>query len=131
MKDQKNSNEKKSEIDAKLMKDLESINIDALTKKTAVNRSIWKKEIFDKFGTTEKSARRKLRSLQLNYSKSILRELKLNNKDIALQNAKQLKSFYTANLVDIANYSNVSEVNSPEKFKIIHTAYKAMKSLIS
>jgi len=110
-----------------LEKDLNSINIDSVIKKTAVSRSIWKPEILSSY-SSDKFARRKLRTLQLNLSKSVIRELKLNNKDNAIVAMNELKKFYSDNLNDINNYSNVSENVNPDKFKIIHTAYSFMKT---
>jgi len=121
---------KKTVSDAELLNDLSDISIDAVIKKTAKNRNIWKPEILSKFGNSEKSARRKLRNLQLDYSKAVVRELLLNNVDNAKNNAKTLHKFYADNLVDFSIYSNVSEETNPDKYKIIHKAYSKMNILL-
>jgi hypothetical protein len=118
----------KSLSNVDLEKDLNSINIDSVIKKTAVSRSIWKPETLLTFGSTEKSARRKLRALQLTLSKSVIRALKLNEKENAAIAINELQKFYSENLVSFENYSNVSENVNPDKFKIIHTAYSFMNA---
>jgi len=125
------SNSLKDSSDAELLKDLSDINIESVILKTALNRSIWNEKAKSNFGSTEKSARRKLRKMQVDLSKSVLRELLLKNVDNARLNAKTLKKFYSDNLVEFAIYSNVSIETNPDTYKILHTAYSKMKQLLS
>lgn len=118
----------KQATNAELEKELNQINIDAVIKKTALSRSIWKVEILSNYGTTEKSARRKLRTLQLDYSKAVIRELKLKNTAAASAAIQTLRKFYLDTLVSFDNFSNVSEQVNPDKFKIINTAYSFMNA---
>ena len=115
------NNSKKIVSDAELLSKLDSINLDSVINKTAKKQLLWKKEVLQSY-KTEKTGRRILRGLQLNLSKSVIRYAKTGQKN-DLDNAKeQLNDFYKTNLVDIKNYSNISE--DSDKFAIIQLAYK-------
>lgn len=119
---------KKEISDNDLMKDLSDLNIDNLIKKSAKGRSIWKADFKNKFAEgNEKKARRLIRSSQLNLSKSLLHNiLTKQGIDTCKASAKELRKFYTEGLNEFAIYSNVSQTESPEKYKIIHSAYAKM-----
>ena len=119
---------KKEISDNDLMKDLSDLNIDNLIKKSAKGRSIWKNDFKNKFAeNNEKKARRLIRTSQLNLSKSLLHNI-LTKQDVSIckVSAKELHKFYTEGLNEFAIYSNVSQTESPEKYKIIHSAYAKM-----
>jgi len=91
-----------------LSKKIDAINLDALTNKSIVNRQIWKKEILANF-KTEKTARRILRSKQLELSKAVVKFAKLKN-DADLKNAIiELEKFYKTNLVSRDKFTNISD----------------------
>lgn len=111
---------KKEEI----LKKIDSINVDALTNKSIVNRQIWKKEILSNF-KTEKTARRILRDRQLNLSKSVCKFAKLKD-DKGLKNAiLELEKFYSENLVSRDKFTNISD--DKEKGQIILLANELCK----
>ena len=105
---------------------LDNINMDAVIAKTAKNRSIWNDKAKAEFGKTEKSARRKLRTLQLSLSSSVIRFSKLKDTTGVKASAMNLKKFYSDYLVDFSKYSNISEESNLVNFNIVHTAYKIM-----
>ena len=107
-----------------LMKDLENLNINSLMQKTALNRSIWKKEILTTF-KSEKTARRILRNQQFAKAKSLLHSILTKSNDIELK-ANDLLNFSKSNLVDIKLYSNVSNELNAEKRNILDKAYQKM-----
>jgi hypothetical protein len=91
-----------------LSKKIDAINLDALTNKSIVNRQIWKKEILANF-KTEKTARRILRSKQLELSKAVVKFAKLKN-DADLKIAIiELEKFYKTNLVSRDKFTNISD----------------------
>ena len=106
---------------------LYSKEIENLIKKSAKGRSIWKTEFKKCYAEDEKKARRKIRNAQMEYSKALLHSIitKQSN-DIIKECAQRLHSFYKKGLNDFAVYSNISENESPDKFKIVHTAYTKM-----
>ena len=118
---------KKTVSDDELMKNLSDLNVDNLIKKSAKGRSIWKTDFKKIYADEEKKARRKIRSVQMEYSKALLHSIitKQSN-DVIKTCAERLHSFYTKGLNDFSVYSNISENESPEKFKIVHTAYAKM-----
>lgn len=115
------NNSKKIVSDVELLSKLDSINLDSVINKTAKKQLLWKKEVLQSY-KTEKTARRILRGLQLNLSKSVIRYAKTGQKNDLDNAKKELTNFYKENLVDIKNYSNISE--DSEKFIIVQTAYK-------
>lgn len=119
---------KKSVSDDELMKDLSDLNVENLIKKSAKGRSIWKNEFKKKFADgNEKKARRLIRGTQINLCKGLLHNIiTKQSKDICVASAKELRKFYNEGLNDFAIYSNVSQTESPEKYKVIHMAYTKM-----
>jgi len=113
--------------DDELLTLLDKVNMDAIIEKSAKNRSIWNDKAKSEFGKTEKSARRKLRTLQLSLSKSVLRFAKLKDKQGTKGASLNLQKFYDSYLVSFDVYSNVSIETNPEKHNIINTAYKVMQ----
>ena len=107
-----------------LMKDLENLNVEKLMQKTALNRSIWKKEILSTY-KSEKTARRILRNTQFNLCKSFLTSI-LTKQDNIEAKAKDLHDFSEKNLCNIKLYSNVSNENNTEKRNILDKAYLKM-----
>lgn len=107
-----------------LLKDLENINIESLMQKTALNRSIWKKETLQSF-KSEKTARRILRNEQFKLSKMLLHSIITKDSNIE-NNANNLLNFSRKNLVDIKLYSNVSNELNAEKRNILDRAYQKM-----
>ena len=91
-----------------LSKKIDAINLDELTKKSITNRQIWKKEVLANF-KTEKTARRKLRDMQLDLSVSVVKFEKMKN-EAGLKNAIiELEKFYKANLVSRDKFTNISD----------------------
>ena len=121
---------KKTVSDEQLLQQLDSINIDALTIKTAKNRSIWKVSFLKSLNENDKTARRKARKEQFNLSKSLLAEIKKSANKIDTDNvkksAKDLHTFYKTALNDMNIYSNVSSELNAEKRIILDTAFKFM-----
>ena len=117
----------KTMSDDELLTLLDKVNMDAIIEKSAKNRSIWNDKAKAEFGKTEKSARRKLRTLQLSLSKSVLRFAKLKDKQGTKGASLNLQKFYDSYLVSFDVYSNVSIETNPEKHNIINTAYKVMQ----
>lgn len=95
---------KKDEIS----KRIDAINLDALTNKSIVNRQIWKKEVLANF-KTEKTARRKLREIQLNLSKSVCKFAKINDAANLKTASVELEKFYKTNLVSRDKFTNISD----------------------
>jgi hypothetical protein len=122
------SDSKKAVSDDNLTALLDNINMDAIIEKSAKNRSIWTDKAKSTFGKTEKSARRKLRTLQLDFSKAVVRNAKLNDKIGIKASALILEKFYKDHLVDFSIYTNVSIENNPVNHNILTTAYKVMIS---
>lgn len=122
---------KKEVSDNDLMKNLSDLNIDNLIKKSAKGRSIWKTDFKLCYAEDEKKARRKIRTAQMEYSKALLHSIitKQSN-DIIKTCAERLHSFYKKGLNDFSIFSNISENESPNKFKIVHQAYAKMNLLI-
>ena len=114
----------KAVSDDELMKDLENLNINSLMQKTALNRSIWKKEILQSY-KSEKTARRILRNEQFKLSKMLLHSIITKDSNIE-NNANNLLNFSRKNLVDIKLYSNVSNKLNAEKRNILDKAYQKM-----
>ena len=117
--------------DADLLKELNSVNIEQLVIKTAKSRKIWKPEFLKSLNeNSEKTARRKARKQQLNFSKNLLAEIKKNaNKldaDPVKKSAKNLHSFYKNALNDINIYSNVSSELNAKTRQILDLAFKYM-----
>jgi hypothetical protein len=126
------TNSKKEATDEQLLKDLTDFNIENLIAKSAKGRSIWKSEFKMKFSENEKTARRKIRNEQLSLSKKLLHSiLTKESKEAMTIKAKELHKFYSEGLNDFSVYSNVSEKESAEKFKILKSAYEKMKLLVS
>lgn len=122
---------KKEISDDELMQNLSDLNVDNLIKKSAKGRSIWKTDFKQCYAEDEKKARRKIRSAQMEYSKALLHAIitKQSN-DIIKECAERMHSFYKKGLNDFSVYSNISENESPDKFKIVHQAYAKMNLLI-
>jgi len=118
---------KKIVSDDELRKNLSDVNVENLIKKSAKGRSIWKNEFKLKYAEDEKKARRKIRSAQFELSKAMLHSIitKQSN-DVVKECAVRLNKFYSDGLVEYSIFSNVSENESPEKFKIVHSAYAKM-----
>lgn len=124
--------DKKGISDDEIFADLDKVNTDSLTKKSAKNRSIWTEKAKSDFSDNEKTARRKIRSKQMRISKDLLRELKVNKSvENARKFAKELQTFYKNSLVDFSVYSNISETENPIGFSNVHTAYIKMKQLLN
>ena len=117
--------------DDDLIADLEAINVSTLINKTATNRNIWKATYKSSISENEKTARRKIRALQLKYSKAVLHSIitKMERSE-QIKRAKELHSFYVTGLENFENFSNVSENENPDKFAVIHKAYQKMNLLI-
>ena len=107
-----------------LLKDLENINIESLMQKTALNRSIWKKETLQSY-KSEKTARRILRNEQFKLCKMLIHSIITKDSNIE-NNANNLLNFSRKNLVDIKLYSNVSNELNTEKRNILDKAYQKM-----
>ena len=91
-----------------LTEKIDAININSLTSKSIVNRQIWKKEILGNF-KTEKTARRILRSKQLELSKNVVKCAKLKiDADLKIA-VSELEKFYKANLVSRDKFTNISD----------------------
>lgn len=118
---------KKIVSDNELQKNLSDLNIENLIKKSAKGRSIWKADFKKCYAEDEKKARRKIRNAQMEYSKALLHAIitKQSN-DIIKECATRLHSFYKKGLNEFSVFSNISENESPDKFKIVHTAYAKM-----
>jgi len=116
--------------DVELLALLDSVNMDAIIEKTAKNRSIWTEKAKSAFGKTEKSARRKLRKLQVDFSKAVCRNAKLNDKTGIKASSLILEKFYKDHLVNFAIYSNVSIESNPETYHILKLAYTVMQKNI-
>ena len=113
--------------DAELMQGLDNLNLNLLTSKIDVNRSIWNNEA-KQIKSTETQSRNYLRKLQLSLSKKLLTSL-VNKDNVENQKicAKNLFEFYSKNLVNFANYSNISIEKEKDKRQIIDLAYQKMK----
>ena len=115
-----------------LAKDLQNLNIENLVSKTAKTRSIWKTDFKVKFSDNEKTARRKIRTKQLNLSKSLLHAI-ITKQDSKVINecANALFSFYTSGLEVFTDYTNVSRNENPDKRLILDKAYDKMKEVLN
>lgn len=101
-----------------LTEKIDAININSLTEKSIVNRQIWKKEVLANF-KTEKTARRKLREMQLNLSIAVLKNAKIKNES-GLKNAIiELEKFYKTNLVSRDKFTNVSDEKEKGQYIIL------------
>ena len=122
---------KDSVSDAELYSDLSDLNVENLISKSAKNRSIWTIKAKADISDNDKTARRKLRAIQLRLSKALLHSIatKQSVSDCTTK-ASELHKFYKSSLVDFSIYSNVSETEAKEKFDFIHIAYRKMNLLI-
>ena len=118
---------KKIVSDDELQKNLSDLNVENLIKKSAKGRSIWKADFKKCYADDEKKARRKIRNAQMELSKGLLHSIitKQSN-DIIKECAERLHDFYKRGLNEFSVFSNISENESPDKFKIVHTAYAKM-----
>lgn len=107
MKNEKSLNEK-----------IDAININSLTEKSIVNRQIWKKEVLANF-KTEKTARRKLREMQLNLSIAVLKNAKLKNEAGLKTAISELEKFYKTNLVSRDKFTNISDDKEKGQYIIL------------
>lgn len=110
--------------DADLLKSIESMNIDNLVAKAANSRKLWNYDYLNTLSDNNKTARRKVRKLQMNFCKSLLASVK--TKTNVEHNLNALHEFSKASLIDIKNYSNVSSKESTENRQIIDFAYHYM-----
>lgn len=105
---------------AELLAKAESINLQAVTEKTILNRSIYKPEILQGY-KTDKTARRVLRTQQLGLSAKVVHAFKLGLPNGSLRDAiTALEDFYARVLISRDKFSNIA----PEKDKgaVIHLA---------
>jgi len=109
----------KSEKFAEILDKVNKINIDALSEKSTLNRTIWKNEVLKNF-KTEKTARRLLRNKQLELSKQIIKFFKLNDTNNLKLASENLEKFYSDNLVNRSKFTNIS--NEKDKGQIIQIA---------
>lgn len=113
--------------DEELSKGLDNLNIDLLTSKVDVNRSIWNEKA-KSIKTTVTQSRNHLRNLQLSLSKSLLVSIHTKqSKEIQQSNAEKLFTFYSDYLVSFSNYSNISIEKEKDKRQLIDLAYQKMK----
>lgn len=108
---------------------LENLNKFMLTENitTSKNASLWNEEIKKQF-SNEKTARRKLRTIQLNLSKHLLAMQKIKNDKKLNEAKKQLADFYKNALVDKTKFSNVSK--EKDTFKLLNEAYNLIKDIL-
>jgi hypothetical protein len=109
--------------DSELLAQLNSVNIESFINKVTSSKSIWKKEVLSTF-KTEKTARKKLRDMQLNLcikvNKSFVTKIDLE------KSINDLYEFSKNNLIDIKNYTQVSIDNKNNKRQLIDANYKLM-----
>jgi len=115
-------------------KDVKKSKIDAfnqflVSENLSTNKvqNLWKKEILKDFAS-EKTARRKLRSIQLTLSKHLLAMQTLKDAAKLKEAKQQLADFYKTTLVDKSRFTNVSKDN--ENFKTLNDAYEVVKNEI-
>ena len=102
-----------------LQKKLDAISEKSLTEKTITNRSIWKKEILTSY-KTEKTARRILRTQQLNLSAKVCKFAKIKDAENFKLACIDLEKFYKANLIERSKFSNID--SEKDKGQIIQIA---------
>ena len=127
---------KKVKNDEELIKEINELNANSLTKEANKKSSIWTDKAIESMNCkNESQARKKLRSLQDSLSSNFMANFisKSTNKDSYLESEKMILNFYRKNLVSLSTHTNRTffdikkdETKLSEKEKSLNTRHIRM-----